>query len=524
MNFERLTKAYMILVLLAGTAAFCLAVTDVPVERIDLYFFALVCFTIGIGSRMSIKIPRLKSHISVSDTFIYLAILLFGGELAVVLAAVEAFFSARRFCSSLLAVYFNAGAMALSTSIVVAALKVAGLDSESQLHGHAGHVQDFIIALSVIAIVQFLVNTGLAAVYDSLKNASKLPDLWKREYVWSFATYLIGAVCAGVLVQLSDLVGYGVIIAAFPVAYLVFLTYRMYLANVEMSISQAKQAEEYAKKLEQQSVELKDSERRFRSAFNFAPIGIALVSPAGHWLKVNRALSEILGYKAEEFLSSDFQSMIFREDVGPTFSLIHDLIEGRVASSQMEQRYVHKNGHTVWVSWSGSIASDTNSTNPTLIFQVHDITDKKHVEQQLRHEATHDALTGLPNRAYFMQRLADSLNKFRDNPKYQVSVLFIDLDRFKNVNDSLGHLVGDQLLISISERLTECMRPPDIVARLGGDEFVILVEGRYYNETVTIIAERIQKRFSIPFKIGSHEIYSSASIGILHASNRHRTP
>ena len=238
---------------------------------------------------------------------------------------------------------------------------------------------------------------------------------------------------------------------------------------------------------------------------------------------MNRALTDILGYTTEEFLAADFQSMIFPEDVGATLTKTNQLLTGKSANTQMEQRYVHKKGHTVWVSWSGSIASESHSENAILIFQLHDITDKKLVEEKLQHEANHDALTGLPNRAYFMRRLAESLQKFRQNPKYHVSVLFIDLDRFKYVNDSLGHLVGDRLLVGISERLSECMRPPDIVARLGGDEFVILVEGRYYIEKVTQVAERIQGKFSLPFQIGHHEIYSSASIGILHATEKHRT-
>ena len=101
--------------------------------------------------------------------------------------------------------------------------------------------------------------------------------------------------------------------------------------------------------------------------------------------------------------------------------------------------------------------------------------------------------------------------------------LFIDLDRFKYVNDSLGHLIGDQLLIGISERLRDCMRPSDIVARLGGDEFTILVEGGYDANEVIRIAERIQQKFRMPFDLSGHEVYSSASIGILHASEKHLT-
>ncbi len=217
----------------------------------------------------------------------------------------------------------------------------------------------------------------------------------------------------------------------------------------------------------------------------------------------------------------DFQSIIFPEDLGDTLVKIHELISGKTPNCQMEQRYLHKEGPTVWVSWSVSAAHDSKSNVPNLIFQIQDITGKKIAEERLQHEATHDVLTGLPNRALFMHRMANALVKSKENPAYRVSVLFIDLDRFKYVNDSLGHLIGDQLLIEIAERLRDCMRPSDIVARLGGDEFTILVEGRYEVSEVIRIAERIQQKFSLPFNLQGHEVYSSASIGILHASEQH---
>ena len=263
------------------------------------------------------------------------------------------------------------------------------------------------------------------------------------------------------------------------------------------------------------------SEARFRSAFTYAPIGIALVSSNGEWLKVNHALCTILGYSEAEFLAMDFQSIIFPEDLGTTLVKIHELISGKTVNCQMEQRYLHKAGQTVWASWSVSTASASRSEVPNLIFQIQDITEKKQAEEKLQHEATHDALTGLPNRAFFMSRLSNALARTHQNPSYKVSVLFIDLDRFKYVNDSLGHLIGDQLLIGISERLRDCMRPSDIVARLGGDEFTILVEGGYDANEVIRIAERIQQKFKTPFDLSGHEVYSSASIGILHASEKH---
>ena len=266
MNYQKLTKGYMFAVLIAGLVSLTIALFRLPFERVNLYFLALFCFTIGVGSRMTIPIPRLKSHIAVSDTFIFLAILIFGGELAIVLAAVEAFFSSRRFCSENLTIFFNVAAMALSTSIVVLVLNLAGLYGEAKLHGQDGHVQDFVVALSLIALTQFVINTGLAAIHDALKNASHSGKRGPANISGRSSRTASVRFAAGLLVQLSDSIGFGIIIAAFPVVYLVFLSYRMYLSNVEISIKQAEQAEEYAKVLEQRSTELRDSEKRFRSA------------------------------------------------------------------------------------------------------------------------------------------------------------------------------------------------------------------------------------------------------------------
>ena len=286
---------------------------------------------------------------------------------------------------------------------------------------------------------------------------------------------------------------------------------------------QAEQAERYAREIEERSTALRESEQRFRSAFTYAPIGIGLVEPSGRWRRVNHALSEILGYSDNEFLRTDFQSVLHPDDLGVTLIKIHELLSGEVANCQMEQRYIHKNGKTVWTSWSVSADRDPQGDYPNLIFQIQDITDRKLAEEKLQHEATHDALTGLPNRSFFLSHLSATLLKRRTEPGFEVSVLFIDLDRFKYVNDSLGHLIGDELLIAIAGRLRECLRPADIVARLGGDEFILLVAGDHDTAEVGRIAERIQTKLTTPFALRSHEVFTSASIGILHASDKHFT-
>ena len=399
----------MITVIVAGLVSVIVALANFDLARADIYLVILSVFTVAVGSRITIQIPRFKSHISVSDTFIFLTLLSYGGEFAVVLAAIEAAASSWRFCNRKLTVFFNAATMAIATTAVVLILKSLTLYDDALLHGSGVNRQSFIIALSLIALTQFITNTSLASIHGAIKDGIPLWETWKTKYVWTFFSYFIGAASAGLLVQISDALGFGIILATFPVIFFVFLSYRMYLKNVEISMQQAEQAEQYAKILESQSDALRESEERFRSAFDYAPIGIGLVAPSGNWLKANHALTEILGYSEAEFLNTDFQTITMPDDLGITLVKVHELLSGKIASYQMEQRYIHKTGRTVWTSWSVSAANDAKSKQPNLIFQIQDITDKKIAEEKLQHEATHDALTGLPNRLFFMNRLGDAL-------------------------------------------------------------------------------------------------------------------
>ena len=194
---QRTTKAFMACVLVAGAACLFAAIYSAPFHAFDLQFLLIVGFTIGLGSRITVQIPSLKSHIAVSDTFIFLTLLLYGGSFAIMLAAVEAFFSSLRFCNKKITIFFNVAAMALSTTAVVWALKGFSLYSFGQMQGQSGHMSDFVVALSVIALTQFLTNTSLAAIQDSLKNSVPLWETWKSKYLWIFFSYFIGAGAAG---------------------------------------------------------------------------------------------------------------------------------------------------------------------------------------------------------------------------------------------------------------------------------------------------------------------------------------
>ncbi|MBV9946450.1 MAG: EAL domain-containing protein, partial [Myxococcales bacterium] len=170
----------------------------------------------------------------------------------------------------------------------------------------------------------------------------------------------------------------------------------------------------------------------------------------------------------------------------------------------------------------GIVLFDTQGRPVRVAGSQTDITGRRETEEQIRRSAMHDALTGLPNRALLVDRLEQAIARADRTDKARFAVLFLDLDRFKTINDSLGHLAGDRLLVQIANRLTECLRSIDTVARLGGDEFAIVVTDLENDETASLVAVRIHESLRAPFDIGSHRVFTSASIGITLSSERHQ--
>jgi diguanylate cyclase (GGDEF)-like protein len=193
---------------------------------------------------------------------------------------------------------------------------------------------------------------------------------------------------------------------------------------------------------------------------------------------------------------------------------IEKLLEGRIQSHQAEQRFTHKLGHLVWMLVSISVVRDSKEDPLHLVFQFQDITNRKMEEERLVHDVFHDALTGLPNRALFMDRLRLATERARRRKDQVFAVLFLDLDGFKSINDSLGHIIGDQLLIQVSRRLKACLRTTDTIARLAGDEFTILLEDLSDEREALRVVERLQKELERPCKLGTRDILVTASIGV----------
>ncbi len=269
---------------------------------------------------------------------------------------------------------------------------------------------------------------------------------------------------------------------------------------------------------------LRDASEMFRVAFDYSTIGMALVFDTGRWHRVNRSLCEILGYSEAELLAKEFKDFVHPDDRFTSMSKLEQLLRSKVATYQHEMRCVHKDGHVVWVLWSVSQALVESSESVHLIFQLQSITDRKQAEERLLHDALHDTLTGLPNRALMIDHLKLTIARTKRRHDRRFAVLFLDLDRFKLVNDTLGHMIGDQLLVGIARRLETCLRPGDTIARVGGDEFTILLEDLSDEKEAIVVAERIHQELKAPFNLGGRDVFTTVSIGIAPGSMAYDQP
>jgi diguanylate cyclase (GGDEF)-like protein/PAS domain S-box-containing protein len=280
----------------------------------------------------------------------------------------------------------------------------------------------------------------------------------------------------------------------------------LYWQGVLVDVTDRKEAEEA----------LRESEERLRRLADAALEGI-LVTDEGVILEANRALTDMLGYEASEVVGRSAVEFIAPEH--------RELVRQKIASGN-EEPYeiigVSKDGTLLDLEVRGRAYSYQG--RKVRVTAVRDITERKKVEKRLEHQAFHDALTDLPNRQLLLDRLGHALRRTRRRRGRRVAALLMDLDNFKSINDSLGHEVGDLLLVVVAERLKRLLRPEDTLARFGGDEFVVLLEHVEGADVPVRVAKRIIEELRDPFVLEGREVYTRASIGIAIGEARTKDP
>ena len=262
--------------------------------------------------------------------------------------------------------------------------------------------------------------------------------------------------------------------------------------------------------------DLRESEERYALAANAANDGLWDLDLATQNVYYSPRWKSMLGYEDGEISESteEWFSRVHPEDLADFNASIGKHIQGEIPYFESEHRMLHKDGSYRWMLTRGLAKRNGEGNAYRIAGSQTDITERKRAEEQLVYDAFHDGLTGLPNRALFTDRLDRALERAKRRDDFTVAVLFLDLDRFKVVNDSLGHMTGDQLLIGVARRLEGALRHVDTVARLGGDEFVVLLEDIEDVSQATQSAERIQTLLREPFILDESEVFTSASIGI----------
>ncbi len=281
-------------------------------------------------------------------------------------------------------------------------------------------------------------------------------------------------------------------------------------ARLREEISRRERLEKVAREVERG---LREVRERFESAFDNAPIGMALIAMDGRWLQVNDALCRITGHTGEALKATTLRAMTHPDDLDLDAEQLQRLLAGQIPSYQVEKRYRHALGHHVWVLVTTSIVRDEDRVPLYVVTQVQDVSERKELARRLEYFVDHDFLTGLFNRRHFEQELAKETERVAryGSPG---AVLVIDLDNFKDVNDSFGHKAGDDLLKGVAGLLRQRLRNTDTVARIGGDEFAVLLpqtDSQHAQELADEVVKALGRQMAV---LADQSIRITASIGV----------
>jgi diguanylate cyclase (GGDEF)-like protein/PAS domain S-box-containing protein len=502
---------YAKVILFVDALIFVAAIYNLPTAYLGLPLLLFALCAVHTSAAFPVRNPILGNHLYLTDSFLLLSLMLFDAEAAVVLTCIITPCVLLRSSKSVALLIYRSAISVLPVFLTASLLRF-GFGSLPQL------LKAQPTAAIVTAFVALIASQSVLSAAVSLHGRSASPQQGRKRtlaksYLRSLCVYLLAGGVAGTVAAVTYTIGMNTAALVGVVSAIAYFAYAAFRDNHFISVSAPATATLAATSSSSNNSGSND-EDRFRNAFDFAAIGMALVSSEGRWLQVNRALCKILGYSERDMLAIDFLTVIHPDDLGVAVDAIKRLRKGNSTIDQCEVRFRHKTGHKVWGLWSASLAGGPHVASTPLVFQIQDITDRKRAEEQLQHEAMHDVLTGLPNRAMFIDHLELAIARAQRNEERKFAVLYVDLDRFKIINDSLGHSVGDQLLKEVAVRLWNCVRAGDTVARLGGDEFVLLLEDVYAESEAIDVAERIKSELAAPFTLNGREVFTTVSIGV----------
>lgn len=427
---QKIATTFQWLIVGVGALLFVLETQRLPLARIDFRYLLITVLTLVVSARVAVKIPRFNASVTVSDTFVFIALLVYGGELALLLAAADGLITGARAGKKLRTILFSAAVMICSTFLSIQTLTyLFGPPMQLVQQPFAG----LAAGVCAMALAQYLGSTGLVALSMTLRHGQSFWQIWSRNCIWSSLTYFVGGIVAGFIATRIETAGLYVVVVAFPMVFILYYTYQKYLEDIRTNAVKAEEAE------------------RDRA-------------------EAERARADAERERAEQ-----------------------------------AERHVEELNHYI---------SELERTSRAL----------QESKEHFRHAAFHDSLTDLPNRSLFSDYLKLAIERSKRQSDYLFAVLFLDLDRFKYINDSLGHSCGDQLIVDLARRLQGCLRQVDTVSRFGGDEFAILLDGIRDPSDAIRVAEKIQDELLRPFELGGHEAFTSASIGIALSSAGYDQP
>ncbi len=398
--------------LLLGGVAFGITLTQFPFEKIDIGLAVLASITIFFSSYLQIQLPRTKLVFTISDSLIFIALLNYGGEVAIVLATFESLFTSFNFKRKGIKIktktsFLNGAIAAITTFATVWLLRY--LFGSVQEIAAVSTMTNLVKILSVMALSQYLFNSVVVSIFGAQKDDKSIWKVWNENCFNALVIYVAGAFVAGFFTKAFQQIEPFLVVVTVGFSALIYLTYRRYLIDIKETAAKADLAE------------------RDRSE------------------QTERHIEELKHYINEQ---------------------------ERIAKALRESH------------------------------------------ERYRHAAYHDDLTGLPNRNLFIDTLKFLMEKSKHQPDTNFAVLFLDLNRFKTINDSLGHLAGDRLLNHVAQRLSSLVREGDLVARFSGDEFGIILNDLTVIDDAVHFADLVRRRLLTPFTLSGRQVFTSVSIGI----------